>query len=89
MSINATPPQMKQFLVCFFPFIKWLAGVQFLEFMVFNVKSEFLSLFVHRFKTAECQDTILVANLELRQQPWGSIMENFPEPIGHKGDKRT
>ena len=31
----------------------WLARVQFLELMVFNVESEFLSLFVHGFKTAE------------------------------------
>ena len=34
----------------------WLAGVQFIEFMTFNVESEFLSLFVHGYKTAESRE---------------------------------
>jgi len=48
----------------------WLAGVQFLEFMGFNVESEFLSLFVYRFKTAESRNNLIVANLTLRKHPW-------------------
>jgi len=47
----------------------WLAGVLFLEFMLFNLESEFLSLFVHGFKTAESLKNLIVANLELREQP--------------------
>jgi len=46
-----------------------VAGVQFLEFMVFNVESEFLSLFVHRSKTGESRNNLIVANLELRERP--------------------
>ena len=47
----------------------WLAGVQFLEFMVFNVKRE-SSLVLHGFKTEESRDSLIVANLRLRKQPW-------------------
>ena len=43
-------------------------SAEFLEFMVFNVESEFLSLFVHRFKTAESQNNLIVANLQLRKR---------------------
>jgi len=46
----------------------WLATVQFLEFMVFIVEGEFLSLFLHGFKTAESQNSLIVANLILRKQ---------------------
>ena len=46
---------------------RWLEGVQVIEFMTFNVESEFLSLFVHRFKRAESRDDLVVANLVLRQ----------------------
>jgi len=51
----------------------WLAGVQFLEFMVSNVKSTFLSLFVHGFKTAESREHLTVANLEFRERPLVAI----------------
>jgi len=51
----------------------WFAGVQFLKFMILNVESEFLSLFLHGFKTAESQDSLIVANLQLRKQPWVAI----------------
>jgi len=56
----------------------WLEGVQFIEFMTFNVESEFLSLFVHGFKRAESQDDLVVANLALRQQPWVAIYCKTP-----------
>jgi len=56
----------------------WLAGVQFLEFMVFNVESEFLSLFVHGFKTAESRNNLIVANLTLRKHPWVAIFCKTP-----------
>ena len=52
---------------------RWLEGVQVIEFMTFNVESEFLSLFVHGFKRAESRDNLIVANLALRQQPWVAI----------------
>jgi len=54
----------------------WLAGVQFLEFMVFNVESEFLSLFVHGFKTAESKNNLIVANLQ--KHPWVAIFCKTP-----------
>jgi len=56
----------------------WLAGVQFLEFMVFNVGSEFPSLFVYRFKTAESRNILIVANLALRKHPWVAIFCKTP-----------
>ena len=56
----------------------WLARVQFLEFMVFNVESEFVSLFLHGFKTAKSRDSLRVANLQLRKQPWVSIFCKTP-----------
>jgi len=56
----------------------WLAGVQFLEFMVFNVESKFLSLFVHGFKTAESRNNLIVANLALRKRPWVAIFCKTP-----------
>jgi len=46
--------------------------------MVFNVESEFLSLFVHRFKTAESQNSLIVANLQLRKHPWMAIFCKTP-----------
>ena len=57
---------------------EWLAGVQFLEFMVFNVGSEFLSLFLNGFKTAESRDSLIVANLQLLKQPWVAIFCKTP-----------
>jgi len=54
----------------------WLAGVQFVEFMTFNVEGEFLSLFVHGYKTAEFR--LVVANLALKQQPWVAIFCKAP-----------
>jgi len=60
----------------------WLAGVQYLKFMVFNVESELLSLFLHRFKTAESQDSLIVVNLQLRKQPWVAIFcKTPPNPL--------
>jgi len=52
--------------------------VQFVEFMTFNVESEFLSLFVHGYKTAESWDSLVVANLALKQQPWVAIFCKAP-----------
>jgi hypothetical protein len=52
--------------------------VQFIEFMTFNVEGEFLSLFVHGYKTAESRDSLVVANLALKQQPWVAISCKAP-----------
>jgi len=52
--------------------------VQFIEFMTFNVEDEFLSLFVHGYKTAESQESLVVANLALKQQPWVAIFCKTP-----------
>jgi len=61
---------------------RWLEGVQFIEFMTFNVESEFLSLLVHGIKRAESQDDFFVANLALRQQPWVAIhCKTPPNPL--------
>jgi len=57
---------------------RWLEGVQFVEFITFNVESKFISLCVHRFKWAESQDNLVVANLALRQQPWMAIYCKAP-----------
>jgi len=66
----------------------WLAGVQFLEFMVFNVKSEFLSLFLHEFKTAESWDSLRVANLQLQKEPWVAIFgKTPPNPLDKKATR--
>jgi len=46
--------------------------------MTFNVESEFLSLFVHVYKTAESRDCLVVANLALKQQPWVAIFCKDP-----------
>jgi len=46
--------------------------------MTFNVESEFLSLFVHGYKTAESWDSLVVANLALKQQPWVAIFCKAP-----------
>ena len=51
--------------------------MQFIEFMTFNVESEFLSPFVHGYKTAESRDNLVVANLVL-QQPWVAIFCKAP-----------
>jgi len=52
--------------------------VQFIEFMTFNVESEFLSLFVHGFKRNESRDDLVIPNLALRQQPWVAIYCKTP-----------
>jgi hypothetical protein len=50
--------------------------------MVFNVESEFLSLFLHGFKTVESQNSLIVANLHLRKQPWVAIFcKTPPNPL--------
>jgi len=41
--------------------------------MTFNVEREFLSLFVHGLKTGESRNSLQVANLALRSQPWVAI----------------
>ena len=56
----------------------WFAGVQFLKFMILNVESEFLSLFLHGFETAESLNSLKVENLELRKQPWVFIFCKSP-----------
>ena len=67
---------------------RWLEGVQFIEFMTFNVESEIFSLFVHGFKRAESQDDLVVANLALRQQPWVAIYcKTPPNPLDKQGDE--
>ena len=38
----------------------------YIEFMTFNVEDEFLSLFVHGYKTAKSLDSLVVANLALK-----------------------
>jgi len=60
----------------------WLVGVQFIEFMTLNLESEFLSLFEHGYKTAESRDSLVVANLALKQQPWVAIFcKTLPNPL--------
>ena len=50
--------------------------------MVLNVESEFLSLFVHGFKTAESWKNLIVTNLKLREQPWVAIFCKIqPNPL--------
>ena len=66
----------------------WLAEVQFVEFMTFNVESEFLNLFVHGYKTAEFRDCLVVANLALKQQPWVAISSKAP-PNPFDSDKTS
>jgi len=59
--------------------------VQFVEFMTFNVESEFFSLFVHGYQTAESRDRLVVANLALRQQPLVAIFcKAPPNPLDKK-----
>jgi len=51
----------------------WLTDVNFLEFWTFNVEFEFLSLFLHGFKTGESRHVLNVANLALKGMPWVAI----------------
>ena len=44
----------------------------------FNVESEFLSLFVHGFKTAESRNNLIVANLTLQKHSWVAIFCKTP-----------
>jgi hypothetical protein len=56
--------------------------------MTFNVEGEFLSLFVHGYKTAESRDSLVVANLALKQQPWVAIFcKAPPNPLDKKATK--
>jgi len=48
---------------------QWLTDVDFLEFWTFNVELEFLSLFLHGFKTGESRHVLNVANLALKDLP--------------------
>jgi len=62
--------------------------VQFIEFMAFNAEGEFLSLFVHGYKTAESRDSLVVANLALKQQPWLAFFcKAPPNPLDKKATK--
>ena len=56
----------------------WLIGVEYEEFMTFNVEREFLSQFVHGLKTGESRNSLQVANLALRSQPWVAIFCKAP-----------
>ena len=50
----------------------------------FNVESEFLSLFLHGFKTAESRDSLqlIVANVQLRKPPWVAMFcKTPPNPL--------
>jgi len=56
--------------------------------MVFNVESEFLSLFLHGFKTAESCYNLIAANLELRKQPWVAIFcKTPPNPLDNEATR--
>jgi len=46
--------------------------------MTFNGEGEFLSLFVRGYKTAESRDSLVVANLALKQQPWVAFFCKTP-----------
>jgi len=48
---------------------QWLTDVDFLEFWTFIVEFEFLSLFLHGFKTGESRHVLNVANLALKGMP--------------------
>jgi len=57
--------------------------------MTFNVESEFLSLFVHGYKTAKSQDSLVVANLALKQQPLVAIFcKAPPNPMDKKATRK-
>jgi len=56
----------------------WLIGVKYVEFITFNVESDFSSLFVHGFKTGESRKSLQVANLAQRSQPWVAIYCEVP-----------
>ena len=58
--------------------------MQFIEFMTFNVEGEFLSLFVHGYKTAESRDSLVVANLVLRV---AIFCKAPPNPLDKKATK--
>jgi len=63
---TTTPPTGNQWLPGVILLYRWLAEVQFVEFITFNDESEFLSLSVHRYKQAEFQVTWVIVNLVLR-----------------------
>jgi len=52
---------------------RWLTGVKHLRLSTFNVAAEFLSLFIHGFKTGESRDTLIVANMAMHDQAWVAI----------------
>jgi len=54
--------------------------VEYVDFLTFNVEREFLSLFVHGLKTGESRNSLQVANLALRSQPWVASIYKAPPP---------
>jgi len=54
--------------------------VEFVEFMTFNVERKFLSLVVHGLKTGESCNSLEVASVALRSQPWVTIFCEAPPP---------
>ena len=63
--------------------------MQSVEFMTFNVESEFFSLFVHGHKTAESQDS-LGGQSGVRQQPWVAaaiFCKALPNPLDKKANE--
>jgi len=58
--------------------------VEYVEFMTFNMEREFLSLFVHGLKTGESHNSLQVASLPLRAQPWVTIFCKAPPPRTNK-----
>jgi len=85
---TTSPPAGDQWLSGIIQKYSWLAGVQFIEFMTFNVEGEFLSLFVHGYKTSESRDSLVVANLALKQQPWVAFFcKTPPNPLDKSATK--
>ena len=67
----------------------WLTDVNFLEFWTFNMKFEFLSLFLHGFKTEESRHVLNVANLALKGMSWVAIYcKEHDLSLSVKGRKR-
>jgi len=62
-----------EWMVEFIKTYHWLTDVNFLEFWTFNVEFEFLSLFLHGFKTGESRHVLNVAKLALKGMPWVAI----------------
>jgi len=77
---------------CLFPFLSIFI---FLLLFVFDppelscsLENEFVSLFLHEFKTAESWNSLIVANLELRKQPWVAIFcKTPPNPLNKEATR--